>query len=348
MDFIDKAFEKKLKTEMTDLTRAPLVSVVIPMYNAAKYLPACLNSVLEQSYRNLEIICVDDGSPDNCAEIVNSYDDNRIVLVKQDNRGLAGARNTGISRAKGEFVALLDADDTWFPKKIEIHVSHLRANPNIGISYSGSQFIDEAGTDMKIGQYPKHKNISADDIFCRNPVGNGSAPVLRKAVCSDIAFFRPEHGHADAMYFDESFRQSEDVECWLRIALSTKWKFEGVNEVLTYYRVNGGGLSANWQNQLAAWEGSVEKNRQIDPDFVAKWESLARAYQYRYLARRAIQSRDASSARMLTLLAFRSNSSIIIKDFSRSAITATCAILLSILSTPQYEALERQAMGITA
>ncbi|CAA0087005.1 UDP-Glc:alpha-D-GlcNAc-diphosphoundecaprenol beta-1,3-glucosyltransferase WfgD [Zhongshania aliphaticivorans] len=348
MDFINNDFANKLQTELDKLTNLPLVSVVIPMYNAAKYLPACLESVLTQTYKNLEIICVDDGSPDNCADIVSSYNDERIKLVKQANRGLAGARNTGIRHANGEFVALLDADDIWFPEKIDAHISHLIANPSIGVSYSGSQFINEEGVDMGIGQYPKNDNIEADEIFCRNPVGNGSAPVLRWEVLKAIKFFRPEQGHTDAMYFDESFRQSEDVECWLRITLSTEWKFEGVNKVLTYYRVNGGGLSANWPKQLAAWERSVENNRGINPEFIAKWEALARAYQYRYLARRAIQSRDARSAKMLSALALKADSGILLRDFSRTAVTLACTLLLSILPKPQYEALERRAMAIAA
>lgn len=329
-------------------TGAPLVSVVIPMYNAAAYLQDCLNSVLAQTYKNFEVIAVDDGSPDNCAEIIDACEDPRVKLVRQRNRGLAGARNTGICRASGEYIAFLDSDDMWRPEKLELHVGHLRANPSVGVSYSASQFMDESGALMSVGQTPKCEGVTAADIFCRNPVGNGSAPVIRRQALKDIEFIRPEQGHYGAMFFDESFRQSEDVECWLRIALSTDWGFAGIDQALTLYRVNGEGLSANWQNQLASWERSVDCNRRIDAEFIGKWESLARAYQYRYLTRRAVQSRDGASARKLLTMAYRSNPSILLRDFGRTTVTTGCTVLLSCLPNDYYHALENRLMAAIA
>jgi glycosyltransferase involved in cell wall biosynthesis len=326
----------------------PKVSVVIPMYNAAAYLQECLDSVLAQTFRDFEVICVDDGSPDNCAEIVLACNDERVILVQQQNRGLAGARNTGVCCSVGEYVAFLDSDDRWDRRKLEFHVGHLNANPEVGVSYSASQFMDDDSNDMGIGQHPKCDNVSPQDIFCRNPVGNGSAPVIRRETLNDIEFIRPEAGHYGSMYFDESFRQSEDVECWLRIALSTKWKFSGIPEALTWYRVNGEGLSANWRRQLESWERSVENNRNIAPEFIAKWEGLARAYQYRYLARRAVQSRDSESATTLLGLAYKSNSLILLKEFGKTAVTTACTLLLATLPVAQYDSLERKVMAIAA
>ena len=323
----------------------PLVSVVIPMYNAAAYLPTCIESVLAQSYLNLEIIAVDDGSPDRCSEIVRSYSDERLVLVQQENRGLAGARNTGIRRARGEYIAFLDADDSWHPSKISVHIEHFISRSDLGVSYSASRFVDEHGSDMGIGQYPQILNVSAADIFCRNPIGNGSAPVIRADVFRDIAFRNKGVGHIDQQFFDETFRQSEDVECWLRIALSTSWVFEGINSALTNYRVNGGGLSANWSKQLAAWERNIEKNRVLAPEFFDDNEGLARAYQYRYLCRRAIQSRDAKNAVKLLAKSLRSDWTISIKDPVRTLVTAACASLLMLLPTRQYDSLERSVMS---
>ncbi len=341
--------EENTKTEVQQTRRgAPLVSVVIPMYNAAAYLQDCLDSVLAQTYKNIEVIAVDDGSPDHCADIIRACDDPRVTLVQQRNRGLAGARNTGICRASGDYIAFLDSDDMWRPEKLEMHVAHLRANPSVGVSYSASQFMDEGGQAMSIGQTPKCESVTAVDIFCRNPVGNGSAPVIRRETLKAIEFICPEQGHYGAMYFDESFRQSEDVECWLRIALSTDWEFAGIDEPLTLYRVNGEGLSANWQNQLASWERSVECNRRIDAKFIARWESLARAYQYRYLARRAVQSRDAASARKLLTLAYRSDLRILPNEFGRTVVTTGCTVLLNCLPTQFYSALEERVMAVAA
>lgn len=91
----------------------PKISLILPCYNVAKYLPKCLDSIINQTYKNLEIICVNDGSPDNCLEILENYKmkDNRIVIISQKNQGLSSARNIGIKCAKGEFIMFVDSDD---------------------------------------------------------------------------------------------------------------------------------------------------------------------------------------------------------------------------------------------
>ncbi len=347
MSFYDPTLSTATTTA-TPFKKRPTVSVVIPMYNAAPYLRACIESVLKQTYKDIEIIAVDDGSPDECADIIETYDDSRIRLVRQANRGLAGARNTGIRNARGRYVAFLDSDDIWHPNKLEQHVGHLDSNPEVGVSYSASAFINEEGEMMGLGQHPKTRNIRPQDIFCRNPIGNGSAPVIRRETLNEIRFIRGESGHLGHQYFDESFRQSEDVECWLRIALSTDWKFEGLEDALTYYRVNGSGLSANWKAQLASWERSVANNAKINKAFIQKWESLARAYQYRYLARRAVQSRDAVAASQLMQLAMQSDKRIFVKEFVKTTATLGSTVLLSLLDAPRYDRLERQVINLVA
>lgn len=99
----------------------PLVSIIIPVYNVEKYLPACLNSVLNQTYQNLEIICVNDGSSDNSPAILQEYaaKDKRIVIINQENKGLSVARNVGLERASGEYCCFLDSDDAYYPNFVE-------------------------------------------------------------------------------------------------------------------------------------------------------------------------------------------------------------------------------------
>ncbi len=347
MNFYDT--DRKPRQTDAPYRKRPAVSVVIPMYNAAKYLNECVDSVLAQTYKDFEIIAVDDGSPDNCAAIIEGYDDPRIRLVQQQNRGLAGARNTGIRQSRGRYIAFLDADDSWHPEKLERHVGHLDHRKDIGVSYSASAFISEDSQPLGLFQTPKTRDVEAQDIFCRNPVGNGSAPVVRREVLDAIKFIRPEtSGHYGHQYFDETFRQSEDVECWLRIALSTRWKFEGLSTALTNYRVNGEGLSANWKNQLASWERSVSNNARINVDFIVKWENLARAYQYRYLARRAVQSRDAQAAAELIKRALRSDASIVLREFGRTTATLGASVLLNVLCPQRYNKLERQVVDLLA
>ena len=138
-----------------NLSPTPLISVIVPVYNVEKYIRACLESVLQQTFDIFEVICVDDGSTDRSVDIINEFTDSRIRVISQKNRGLAGARNTGIRFSKAPFVALLDSDDLWHPEKLQQHFKHLCDNPQLGISYSASQFIDEDGNPIGISQNPK-------------------------------------------------------------------------------------------------------------------------------------------------------------------------------------------------
>lgn len=274
----------------------PLASIIVPAFNVAKTLPSTLNALLAQTFTDYEIIVVNDGSTDTTAAQLQEYEGiPSFKVITQRNCGLAGARNTGISAARGQYIGFCDADDLWVPEKLERHVAHLRTALHVGISYSGSSLIDDNGAPLGMAQTPRLRNITPAHIFKRNPIGNGSAPVIRKEVFADIAHRPPSEKTRD-WYFDETFRQSEDIECWLRIALTTKWQFEGIEGDLTQYRVNAGGLSAATDLQLAAWERMVGKLSQITPDFFAETAKTARAYQLRYLARRAISDKDTGRA----------------------------------------------------
>ena len=274
----------------------PRVTIVVPAYNAARTLPETLSSLLAQTFLDLEIVVVDDGSSDATAAIAAGFQhDPRVRLVRQRNRGLAGARNSGIAAATGDLIGFCDADDLWEPWKLQAHVRHLDAAPHVGISYAGSALIDEAGKLLKQAQRPRLSGIDAAHILKRNPVGNGSAPVIRRAVFAAIAY-RPAFEAQRDWYFDETFRQSEDIECWMRIALSTNWQFEGVPGLLTRYRISAGGLSAATDRQLAAWEAMVAKLTPYDPAMMTRLAPVARSYQLRYLARRAVSDWDGERA----------------------------------------------------
>ncbi|MDO7642599.1 glycosyltransferase family A protein [Reinekea sp.] len=323
----------------------PVFSVVMPMYNVEKYIHQAISSVLAQSYQHFELLCIDDGSSDGTLAIAQSFSDHRIRIVQQKNRGLSGARNTGINHASGLYVAFLDSDDYWHSDKLRSHFEHFRTNPNLGVSYSASAFVDEAGQSMGIGQNPKTDQVSAQDIFCRNPIGNGSAAVIRRSVLMQTGQGEFKGGDWVMSYFDETMRQSEDVEFWLRIALTTHWTFGGIAKPLTFYRVNANGLSANLDNQFNAWRYAVEKNRVNFPDFYNRWHRLAAAYQKRYLARRAIRSGNGMAALKLINSALWTDPRILRDEPSRTLITYGCA-LLCLLPNSLYEPMERFAMRV--
>lgn len=325
--------------------RCPLVSVVIPAYNAVAYLTGSIPSVLAQTWTDFELIVVNDGSTDATEACVESFNDPRIRLVSQANRGLAGARNGGIRAARGTYIAFLDADDLWLPEKLARHVAHLQNNAAVGVSYSASAFMDGEGRDMRLMQSPKLHGVTARDVFLRNPVGNGSAPVIRRQTLDDIAFPAPTgaEGEGELWYFDERFRQSEDIECWLRIALSTRWTFEGLAEPLTWYRLNAGGLSAALDKQHASWEAAVENARAINPAFVAAHEQAARAYQLRYLARRALSMGEAPRGWRLLRQALAMHPGMWREEPARTGITLAAALAMRCLPAGAYRRLAAQA-----
>ena len=311
----------------------PRMSVVMPVYNVQSYIEEAIQSVLDQTFTDFELIIVDDGGSDNSVKIARTFEDPRIHIVSQPNRGLAGARNTGIARARAPFVALLDSDDRWHKDKLLLHYVHLQANPEIGVSYSGSQLIDEHGEVMKVAMRPKLTGVSAADVLCRNPVGNGSAPVFRKTMLDRAAFRHPEEP-GRICWFDETFRQSEDIELWVRLASVHDVQFEGIEDLLTDYRIVGGALSANVVKQYLSWTRMLDIAEINSPALVAQHGSRARAYQLRYLARRSVQLGNAALARDFFARAVQSELRILFEEPVKSA-TTFAAICVARLAGPQ-------------
>jgi glycosyltransferase involved in cell wall biosynthesis len=273
----------------------PMISVVVPAYNVAATIQETLISISNQTFTDIEIIVVDDGATDTTPDILSRYADPRLRIVHQVNRGLAGARNSGIHAAKGKYIAFCDADDIWEAEKLERHFNHLEADDNVGISFAGSSMIDESGKRLKVSQLPKLKDITAADVFKRNPIGNGSAAVVRREAFDCIAY-RPTSETVRDWWFDETMRQSEDIDAWMRFILASDWKIEGIDGLLTRYRIQSGGLSANLSKQYQTWKHMCSKVKDTAPEFAARLAPVAEAYQLRFLARRAFMMRDGATA----------------------------------------------------
>ncbi len=284
----------------------PHVSVIVPAYNVAATIKETLHSIINQTFEDIEIIVVDDGATDETPQILKTFKDSRMRVVRQVNRGLAGARNTGIQLAMGKYIAFCDSDDVWEPEKLELHVIHLNSDSNLGLSFCGSSLIDEHGRFFKTSQRPKLKNISAADIFKRNPIGNGSVAVFRRSAL-DVIAYRPAGERKRDWWFDETLRQSEDIDAWMRFALASDWKIEGIPGLLTRYRIQAGGLSAKLEKQFETWSRMRDKVEQIAPRFAAINAPAAEAYQLRYLARRAFMMGDGATAAKLVRKALRTS-----------------------------------------
>ncbi|SLN67910.1 putative glycosyltransferase EpsJ [Pseudoruegeria aquimaris] len=308
----------------------PRFSIVVPAFNAAATIAETLQSLQAQSFSDFEVVIVDDCSIDNTAEVAAPFlTDSRFRYIRQANRGLAGARNSGIHAARAALIGFCDSDDLWAPGKLSAHAAHFDSDPLLGLSYAGSALIDMESRPLGISQSPRLTGITPAHILKRNPVGNGSAAVMRRAALEDIAFRQPAHS-SRICYFDERFRQSEDIECWLRFALTTGWKIEGVPGDLTLYRVAPDGLSASTEKQLASWENVIAKLRPLAPEFFAAHEGAACAYQLRYLARRAVAAGDGRAARHYLRRSLAASLEPVVAEPVKSLTTAAAALALAV------------------
>ncbi len=310
------------------------ISVIIPVYNVEKYIAATINSVLSQTYTSFEVIIIDDASPDNSIEICQQFTDPRIKIIRQQNRGLAGARNTGIRHAQGDYFAFLDADDIWLPEKLEKHVQHLDNSPKVGISFSRSAFIDEAGNHLNRYQMPKLQDIQPSDFLYCNQIGNGSSGVFRKEVFEDISFTNNYCGESEICYFDTNFIHLEDIECFIRIAIQTSWEIEGISEILTLYRVTPKSLSTNFFKIIDYWEKFDEKIKLYAPELIDEWKYLAMGYRLRDLAREAVCRKAGFAAVKLINRALIFNWRIILLEPITTISTVVMSYLLWLM--PKY------------
>lgn len=187
-------------------------SVVIPLYNKVNFIQDCLDSVLQQTYENFEIIIVNDGSTDGSEEIVKRNKDSRIRFFSQENKGVSEARNKGIHEAKGEYIALLDADDYWFPHHLESLHELIILFPNAGL-YGDRYEIKIQNKSIRLAQIPnyiKNKPVLINDYFAESladPILWTSACAFKKSIFNNIG------------PFDKKLRTAQDLDFFVRGAL---------------------------------------------------------------------------------------------------------------------------------
>jgi len=188
--------------------RSPIVSVIVPAYNTAGYIAETLDSIFAQTFQNYEVIVVNDGSPDTpeLEEVLRKYQD-RIRYIKQENRGPAGARNTGIRNALGEFLAFSDSDDIWLPSFLADHVKFFDENPFLDMSCADCIYFGDTNLSGKSWQSldPIESPITLEKILPTHGGAFASFALLRKETVLRVGFF------------DEELRLLEDYHYWLRL-----------------------------------------------------------------------------------------------------------------------------------
>ncbi len=223
------------------------VSVVIPTYNRVSTVVRAIESVLTQTYQDLEIIVVDDGSTDNTHEVIRRLHDPRLRYIRHDgNRGGSAARNTGIEASTGEYIAFLDSDDEWLPQKLEKQVYLLqRSDSSVGAVYSGFVVINEHGERTNIS-IPKYRGAILKDLFSVNSVGTVSTVMIRRECVSQVGAF------------DSAMVSCQDWDMWIRLA--KHYKFDFVPEVLVYYHFgHNGQITKDWRAAAHGHLRIVEK-----------------------------------------------------------------------------------------
>jgi glycosyltransferase involved in cell wall biosynthesis len=224
----------------------PLVSVVIPTYNRARLLERAVNSVLNQTYRDIELIVVDDASADDTAGVIGGFRDKRIRYMRHpSNRGAPAARNTGISNARGRYIGLLDDDDQWYPEKLEKQVSKFsEVSDAVGLIYSGYEVRDNEGRLLRT-YLPEARGDVRRRLLLGTPIGSPT-PLIR-SICFQKAGL-----------FDVFLKSCQDWDMWKRI--SEHYEFDYVPEILAIGYRHTGQISSDFSAMIPGRTRMVEKH----------------------------------------------------------------------------------------
>lgn len=227
---------------------APCISVIIPTHNRCEMLDKALQSVLDQTFENLEVIVIDDASSDTTLETVKHFDDDRIRYVRHDeNKGGSASRNTGIENARGEYVAFLDDDDVWLPAKLELQMSKFHERLDVDVVSSGF-FVRDAEKDRIIGSASaKIPRDTYNALLRRNMIGTPSTVIIRREALGDSCRFDPE------------LPSRQDWDMWLQLAKNST--FDSIEEPLVVYNLHGNRMSTDYDSSLAGRMRILEKYR---------------------------------------------------------------------------------------
>lgn len=310
------------------------VSVVIPAYNAMKYLPQTVESVLHQTYKEFEVVIVNDGSTDDIETwFAESVTDPRFRLISQENKGLSGARNTGIEQAKGEFIAVLDADDLWHPTKLEKQVEALKRHPEAGLVYTWLRYVDEFSSPTGKIVKSSFEGDVWEELTAFNFIGCGSVAMIRRACFDDVGNF---DRNLDSYV--------EDWDMWLRIAKS--YPFTVVNEVLIDNRKYSGSLSTQWRKMEESFPKVIEKAFASAPSELAHLKKRSYAHANLCLAWKVIQSKqkDFKVALSFWRKAFLGYPPIVfVQSFTNMGVIL---LLLACFGLEKYDAIQGLILGL--
>jgi len=277
----------------SDVSRAPQVSVIMPAYNTASLIADALDSVFAQTYTDFEVIVVNDGSPDtNQLEKVLEPYRSRLVYIVQKNKRAAGARNTAIQHARGEYLAFLDSDDLWEPRNLSYQMERLEQDPSLDMIYADAAFFESMS---------KRARTYMDECPSKGPVSFESVVVEDTQVCISCTIVRKK-ALTEAGLFDESLRRCDDYDLWLRLAHAER-KITYHKEVLG--KIRPGRPDSLGASEIAMLEAAaeilsgLERKLSLTPgqkELVERRISFHRALRDRLMARRFLAQGDYARA----------------------------------------------------
>ncbi|MEL6725003.1 MAG: glycosyltransferase family 2 protein [Pseudomonadota bacterium] len=299
------------------MTPLPVISVIMPAYNARDTIAASIQSLQAQTLKNWELIIVDDGSPDDTAAIALAMaeKDARICVVQRPNSGPSIARNRGVDLARADLIAFLDADDFWAPERLLGMLSLFDGDPSVGVAFSRTRFVDDPS--LKLGTLTPYKSsLSVVDLMSENAVCSTSNIVCLKSVFERTGGFTPGLDYA------------EDQDWLLRVALEGKCRIVGVDAEWFFYRSSSHSQSADLGAMRDGWIQMVGAACIDYPEKAACAAREAYGPYHRQLARRAIRMHDARAGLKYILAALRHDPLLIFRQPAR-----TCLTLAGVLIT---------------
>lgn len=244
----------------------PKISAVIPVYNHQDFIADCIQSVLNQTYKDFEIIVIDDGSTDSTPEIIYGFGD-KVKYVRQQNRGVAAALNTAIRHSAGEYIAWLSSDDAFMPTKLNEQINFLNKNPDIDIVYTDFYYIDSTGKIISTARSPYYEDKR--EFLCNMLISNfiNGCSIMFKRTCID-----------KVGYFDENMKYHADGDMWFRML--KHFKFGHIPKPLLRYRWHTSNLTHNFKETKSFFYIYYKKIFELYnvSDFFEKGTYISNAY----------------------------------------------------------------------
>ncbi len=276
----------------------PFISVVMPVFNGGKYLQLAIESVLNQTYTNFELVIVNDGSTDNSKEIIEGVNDNRIVLINQNNKGVSIALNNGIRKAKGEYIARMDSDDICFPERLKKQIEFFEKNPDYVVVGSNALIIDQDGAFI----YESNNPILFNPLTNLYPPLFHSSVMFRRKDIINCGYYNEEVSHLNAF---------EDQLLW--IDMMELGKIGNLEESLLQYRVHPSSVTSKLGKEgklISQLLTEYKKTRKLDKAklnqilFIKKNTPLFKkqAMYYTFIAKRYLYDNDSPIKAMSNII----------------------------------------------